>query len=138
MNAVTLLRKRSPQVLAVIIATAFVLGAGVALAADLLHWDTFLSLQGKWQRQVDAQTDTRLELQVKGNKMEYRFVSKRFPELSSLLHTYEWTALDEDTIRVRYDDEHWVDTDVAIKNRTMTFSPAVTLQENSETWHRAK
>lgn len=118
---------------------AFLLLLGMTLiAAGMRHPAVFFDLQGTWQRQVDDQTDTRLELQVKGKKMEYRFVSERFPELSSLLHTYEWSALDKDTIRVHYDDEHWVDADITMDGSEMTFSPAVTLQESTETWHRVK
>ena len=105
-------------------------------AANLRYPGVFFRLQGTWARQVDDLTDTRLELQVRGRKIEYRFVSRRFPELNDTLHVYRWEFLDADTLRVHYDETHFVDTDLSVEGRTLTFTPAITQEEDEGVWYK--
>ena len=105
-------------------------------AANLRYPGVFFQLQGTWTRQVDALTDTRLVLQVKGRKIEYRFESQRFPELDDTLHVYRWEFLDGDTLRVHYDETHFVDTDLTVQGRMLTLTPAITLEEGEGVWYK--
>jgi len=117
-------------------AAALLLLAVTLTAAWMQQPFLFLGLQGTWQRQADEQTGTKLELAVRGKSMEYRFVSERFSELDDTLHAYRWEALDADTVRVYYDEGHWVDTTVSVDGKTLTLSPAVTVREECEVWYK--
>ena len=119
-----------------LLSVAALLLALTVCAANLRYPGVFFRLQGTWTRQVDALTDTRLELHVKGKTIEYRFVSRRFPDLNDTLHVYSWEFLDADTLRVHYDETHFVDTDLTVQGRTLTFTPSVTLEEGEGIWYK--
>jgi hypothetical protein len=49
---------------------------------------------------------------------------------------YAWNFLDEDTLRVYYDETHFVDTDLTVEGRTLTFTPAITQEEDEGIWYK--
>ena len=95
-------------------------------------------VEAVWTRAVEGETDCYLKLTLQDGEMEYRFVSIAYPSLSETFFTYGYTAMDEDTLRVTFPDGAKLDVDVTLNEdgSEMTFSPAVTVAEESETWTR--
>ena len=130
------LLKNHPKLGKVLTALAAVCVIGLVLAADLLHWDTCLALQGHWTQRFSDLPGTRLELRVRGSRMEYHLISERFPEMNELLHTYTFTPTDQTTLCIAYDETHTVETAFTLQKGVLTFSPAVTRESESETWYK--
>ncbi|MDO4845527.1 MAG: hypothetical protein Q3977_02840 [Oscillospiraceae bacterium] len=91
-----------------------------------------------WTREVEGEENCYLKLTLQDGRMEYRFVSLAYPSLSETLFTYDYTAADEHTLRVTYPDGALLDVTVSLNEdeSELTFTPAVTVAEASETWTR--
>lgn len=92
-------------------------------------------MQGVWYR--EGGEDWHLALVVTEGKMEYRFVSSQFPDMTETLYTYGLKAKNGNTIRVEFPE---ADADAAVSvtvtEKEMTFSPAITSAEESEVWKK--
>ncbi len=102
------------------------------------------ALRGTWTRSVEEDRNSRLELSVTGDTMEYIFRNARFPEYDQTLLIYSWEAFDGTSLVLHYPEggENLIQVtftpasgDAPVQ---VTFTPAFTSMDASETWERSE
>lgn len=108
-------------------------------AQDLLS----RSLLGSWTRSVEDDRNSRLELVITDGDIQYNFRNARFPEYDQTLFTYGWTPMDGQHLELRYPEGGSNLLRVTVTPAQgdtpaqVTFSPAITSPDASETWERS-
>lgn len=119
-----------------LLALALVLAGVIILCVNAAGADTLEErILGTWYRQGGE--NWYLEFAVEDGKMEYRFVSAEFSDLSETLYTYGCEVKNGSILRVQYPEgEKRVRVTFSRDGKEMTFSPAITSAEDEEVWVR--
>jgi len=101
------------------------------------------TMQGTWTHGVEEDRNTHLELIFDAGTAKYNFRNVRYPEYDQTLLAYGWEAVDGQNIRIFYPEggERLIGvTFTPASGETpeqVTFCPAITSMETSETWERS-
>lgn len=118
-----------------LVATAvlYALGVPVEEKQDLQR-----RIMGVWQRQPDTEAgeDVLLELHIGKDRLEYRFVSPKFPDLNKTLVTYHWEPVNGGLLRLVDAEGKTLPVAVSQKDGRMFLSPGITQQSSYEEWER--
>ena len=77
------------------------------------------------------------KIPVDEDTMTYRFVSAEFPDITETIYTYGYDAKSGSAVRIDFPENggHTTVT-VTVTEKEMTFSPAVTVFRDAETWKK--
>ena len=91
-------------------------------------------ISGTWVRQTEENWYT--ELEIGEGEMCYKFFSPDYPEYNEILQNYYYQIVGENTLKISPDGETFGTFTVTFGEDSLTFSPALTGSEQSETRYR--
>lgn len=120
----------------ILLAAALLLGMAAALVVSHLQAAALEEkMQGVWYR--EGGENWHLSLAVDEDTMTYRFISAEFPDITETIYTYGYDAKSGSTVRIDFPENGGNTTvTVTVTEKEMTFSPAVTVSRDAETWKK--